>query len=385
MDVPTPQVRQAPRSSLQEEATGLYHLLTSSKINVLLLCLPAGWACHFLNTPDVATFTLNLVALVPLAWLLGWTTEDLSLRCGAVGGGLINATFGNAPELILSIIALLHGLPTVALASLLGSVLSNLLLVLGSCFFIGGMLQGIGGCLLCDMAYTTSLCSAMLTAASMLAINAASSSVGGTLYTAGARTALCHATAILLILLYVALLISILWTHKLDAPDEDEENAELPTLSILGALLVLATTTVLVTVSSEFLVDALKGLIVHAKVGEEFLGLIVLPLASNATDHMSAVTLATKNNMNLALGCCLGSAVQVVMVVLPVLVLTGWAAGREVELGMEVSFILITVLATLVVCHVTRLGRLDWLQGAYLISFYVLIATYYALLPHKPE
>ena len=83
--------------------------------------------------------------------------------------------------------------------------------------------------------------------------------------------------------------------------------------------------------------------------------------------------------------CCLGSAVQVVMVVLPVLVLTGWAAGRKVELGMEVSFILITVLATLVVCHVTRLGRLDWLQGAYLISFYVLIATYYALLPHKPE
>lgn len=156
-----------------EDASGVYHLLFSSKINVLLLSLPAGWACHFIKVPDVATFTLvspqvfwsmsdssrrshcehlrhivrplmqqscfemtckvqNLVALIPLAWLLGWTTEDLSKRCGPVAGGLINATFGNAPELILSIIALLHGLPTVALASLLGSVLSNLLLVLGN-------------------------------------------------------------------------------------------------------------------------------------------------------------------------------------------------------------------------------------------------------------
>ena len=87
--------------------------------------------CRVQSRSQLTGLLQNLVALVPLAWLLGWTTEDLSLRCGAVGGGLINATFGNAPELILSIIALLHGLPTVALASLLGSVLSNLLLVLG--------------------------------------------------------------------------------------------------------------------------------------------------------------------------------------------------------------------------------------------------------------
>ncbi|BDA49074.1 Vacuolar calcium ion transporter [Coccomyxa sp. Obi] len=363
-----------------QDLGGCRDLLLSSKINLLLFCLPFGWASHLAHWPDTATFTLNLVTLIPLAWLLGLITEDLGLRLGPVAGGLLNATFGNCPELILSLIALMRDLHVIAISSLYGSILSNLLLVLGCWFFFGSIRLGKDQQLTYKIQLASTLTIVMLVATVVLAMTSFIKELYGDTFLIQDRLVFNYVTALLLIAMYGVFLVYSLWTHTSECAVEEDAT---PTLSIFSALAALMAITVLVTVSSEFLVGAIKGLVANTNLSQPLVGLILLPIASNAVDHMSAVILAARSKTDLALGCSLGSAVQVATLVVPILVLAGWAASKPVTVEVDVSLALYLTFAAILVCQLTHLGRSDWLQGLLLLGVYAQFIAFVALLPRS--
>ncbi|CAL8463970.1 g3505 [Coccomyxa elongata] len=328
----------------RQDIGGCRDLLLSSKINLLLFSLPFGWASHIAHWPDTATFTLNLVALIPLAWLLGLITEDLGLRFGPVAGGILNATFGNCPELILSLIALIRDLHVIAITSLLGSILSNLLLVLGCCFFFGSIRLGRDQHLTYKIQLASTLTTVMLAATILLAMPSFIFEVYGNTFLIQDRLVFNYVTALLLIGMYGVFLVYSLWTHTAESAVEEDTT---PTLSIFSAVVALMAITVLVTVSSEFLVGAIKGLVANTNLSQPLVGLILLPIASNAVDHMSAVILAARSKTDLAFGCSLGSAVQVATLVVPILVLAGWATSKPITMEVDVSFALFLIFAAI--------------------------------------
>ncbi|KAL0042662.1 hypothetical protein WJX79_007210 [Trebouxia sp. C0005] len=219
--------------SFKTDASAIYSLVMSSWLNILLVTAPLGILAHFLHWSPVAVFLLNFAALIPLALLLGEVTEDLAVRFGSTIGGLLNATFGNIVELILSIAALTKGLYVVIAASLIGSILSNLLLVLGCCFLL---------------------------------VNPE--------MTEHAVANMSHATALILGFVYMCYLFFQLKTHA----DELAEGGgdEAPALSLFGALAMLTCITLVVATNSEFLTGAIEAVSKSSGLNETFLGDILL-------------------------------------------------------------------------------------------------------------
>ncbi|CAO3586942.1 unnamed protein product [Absidia cylindrospora] len=290
--------------------SGFYAIMTGSWINVLLIFIPFGIVSHFFWGPT-ATFVLNFIAIIPLAKLLGDVTEDIALRTGDVVGGLLNATFGNAVELIISIIALSQNLVVIVQSSMLGSILSNLLLVLGMCFWLGGYRYKEQ---VFNVTAAQTSASLLFLATSSLLMPAAF--YGSTLYTVSSAAevhdilAISRATSILLLVIYASYLFFQLRTHKqlfLAPPpeafhfsrrntrsrindaersstlteneeEEEEEEAEEPVMSGLLAGIMLFMITVFVAICAEFLVSAIEAVVEQWNISETFVGLILLPI-----------------------------------------------------------------------------------------------------------
>ncbi|KAK9848569.1 hypothetical protein WJX84_002308 [Apatococcus fuscideae] len=350
---------------------GAKKLLLGSWLNILLICLPLGWISHFVKWSPYATFLLNLISLVPLALMLGEITEDLALRFGDTVGGLLNATFGNVVELILSIIALTKELYDLVAYSLIGSVLSNLLLVLGCCFLIGGVRYKQQSF---NMVINKISASLLFLAAIALVIPAAGRGLYGPQEISNSEIAsVSHGTAILLAIVYIAYLFFQLYTHH-DIYVE-EEDGEQPTLSLGMAFLFLGGITVLVAFASEWLTDAVQEVSQLSGLGIPFIGLIIVPIAGNACEHITAVFVAAKNKMDLAIGVALGSSIQIAVFVIPVISLIGWAIGKPLSLAFDPFLVLVLLLAVIHAQFVTSDGNSNWLMGLQLIGTYVLIAV----------
>ncbi|CAL8470121.1 g9663 [Coccomyxa elongata] len=359
--------------SPKTDAVALLRLVTGSWMSLFLIAVPLGLSAQFFNWGPIAIFVLNFIALVPLALVLGEVTEDLALRFGDIIGGLLNATFGNVVELILSVAALSKGLYTVVAMSLIGSILSNLLLVLGFCFLCGGSkykqqsfnLMVNKAC--CSLLFIASV--AIVIPTSALSFYGPQRITNDTLYN------LSHAIAILLIILYLCYLLFQLKTHSSFFSDSEGEGT--PALSLIAALGALAGITVIVAVCSEFLTGALEAVADKSGLGQAFLGLIVLPIAGNACEHITAVFVAVKDKMDLAIGVALGSSIQIAIFVLPVMVLVGWAIGRPFLLDFEPFAALVLTLSVIHTYFVSADGNSNWLMGVQLISTYILIALLY--------
>ncbi|DBB15303.1 TPA: hypothetical protein ACH3X3_003560 [Trebouxia sp. C0006] len=354
------------------DAKALYGLLTSSWLNLMLLVVPVGWICHFCHVNSIAVFILNIVGLIPLALILGEITEDLAVRFGPTVGGLLNATFGNVVELILSIVALTKGLYTVVASSLVGSILSNLLLVLGCCFLVGGYKYPTQKF---SATVNKASCSLLFLACIAIVIpTAAPALYSTTVLDDTAVYNISHSTAIILVLVYVAYLFFQLKTHRTMFNETDEEDEEEPVMSLTAAVIGLSGVTVVVAISAEFLTDAISDVSTKSGLSEAFLGLIILPIAGNACEHITAVLVAYKNKMDLAIGVALGSSIQIAIFVLPVLVLIGWAIGKEFSLDLDPFLILILTLSVIHAHFVSSDGQSNWMMGLQLIGTYVLIA-----------
>lgn len=276
----------------------LKEMFTESKINILFVFLPLAYYSHAAKWNDGSVFILNFLAMVPLASMLGVFTEELAAHTNDVIGGLINATFGNAVEMVVAIQALLAEDYRVVQSSLIGSVFSNLLLVLGMCFFCGGMkfteqtfvAQGA----VASIALLGFSGLALLIPAQFDNTDGVDDEVQSQDVTSISRVA-----ALLLICMYAQLLFFQLRSHAHLFDGDDDVVALIP---FHWALIGLVVITAIVTILSEYLVGSIDGFCDEFNLGRSFVGLIILPVVGNAVEHISAVSVAMKNKMDLALG-----------------------------------------------------------------------------------
>lgn len=362
----------------------------SSWINILLVAAPVGIALEYSGVNKIAVFVVNFVAIIPLAAMLSYATEELAMYVGETLGGLLNASFGNAVELIVSIIALAQKKILIVQTSLIGSMLSNLLLVMGMCFFFGGLNRQ-------EQYFNITVAQ---TAASLLAL-AIGSLIIPTAFQIFADndsgvTPTSRGTAVLLLVTYGCYLFFQLRTHidmynepsqkspkkpsgKKESGDalrgiatmgagqaaiaggsvnqqnlvhneDDEEEEETPQLTRIGALITLAGSTVLVALCAEYMVSSINAITGSGGVSEEFVGLILLPIVGNAAEHATAVTVAIKDKMDLAIGVAVGSSLQIALLVLPLMVVIGWCGlGQPQDMtlsfdGFQVSVLFIAII-----------------------------------------
>ncbi|KAF9160251.1 hypothetical protein DFQ26_005724 [Actinomortierella ambigua] len=346
-------------------------ILFATKINVLLIFVPLGIIAEQLHWSDTVVFVLNFIAIIPLAKLLGYATEDIALRLGENLGALLNASFGNAVELILSIVALTQHNVEVVKASVLGSVLSNLLFVLGFCFLFGGLKYQVQTFNQTAAQTSASLlalsCMSMLIPAAFLASKPNIDSAHNIDY-------LSYGTAIVILLVYVVYLIFQLRTHSHLYASEDEPEEE-PILPLWMSVTLLLAVTVLVAFLAEYLVGSIEGLSVAWGLNHTFIGLVLLPIVGNAAEHVTAVSVAMKNKMDLAIGVAIGSSMQIALFVTPLLVILGWIMQVP---GMNLAFntfeTAVLFISVLIVNYLIQDGESNYLEGVMLLASYVIIA-----------
>ncbi|CAM9869551.1 unnamed protein product [Ectocarpus sp. 12 AP-2014] len=343
----------------------IWSMISDKWINVMMIFVPAGFAVKWLGCSETTIFVVNFLAMVPLASILGDFTEEVAAHTNQTLGGLIQATLGNAVEIVVSIQALYANQIRVVQASLLGSVFSNMLLVLGCCFFFGGLKHK-------EQRFnsTSAIANMSLLLLSSLALvlptPLSHAAEMGDLLTVS------RFSGVFLLIMYVQLLVFQFKTHAYLFANNDEDGTN---LKLVTSLMGLAVVTGLVAWLSEFLVDAIDGFTEEAHLSKSFVGLILLPIIGNAVEHITAITVAVKNKMELAMGVAVGSATQVSMFVVPVAVLSGWAMDREMTLMFPNEEIILYVLSIVIVSTAVSNGTSNWLQGSLLVTTYVLVAV----------
>jgi Ca2+:H+ antiporter len=335
---------------------------------------------HFAPEQALWIFLAAGLAIVPLAGLMGRATEELAVRTGEGVGGLLNATFGNAAELIIAIAALRAGLDDVVKASLAGSIIGNILLVLGAAMFAGGLRHRPEQHF--NAAGARSQATMMTLATIALILPAAFQRALGT--GAAPVASLSVWIAVVLLALYGANLLFSLVTHRelfAGAPGEAEaEHAA--QWSVPRALLVLAGATVAIAWISEILVGAIEPTGHALGLTDAFVGVFVVAILGNAAEHATAITAALKNRMELSLSIAIGSSVQVALFVAPLLVLLSYAiAPAPMDLAFDGGLVLTVLLSVLILGQVAGDGRSDWLKGVQLLAVYVILGLAFFFAP----
>lgn len=339
-------------------------------INVLLIFVPIGMGVRAADCNDAIVFTTNFIAIIPLASMLGNFTEALSYHTGQLIGGLLNATFGNAVEMIMVIQAVKLGLIRVVQGNLLGSVLSNLLLVLGMAIFASGTVrkdshfnhQGAAANMSCLLVASISVC-----------LPTVFRTVHGS--TDEEVLVISRICSCFLILVYGLFLFFMLKTHTDLFVDEGGEEEEEEVLSPTFATALLALCTLVVAACSENLVDSIEGVSDVYGLPKAFIGVILLPIVGNAAEHATAVTCAYKGMMDLAIGVAVGSSTQIALFVVPWAVLFGWIYDQPMDLNFRVFDMVCQMLSVFLVSQVLQHGNTNWLHGAMLMVVYFIIAT----------
>ena len=355
--------------------------IAASPINIFLLAAPISWALAAASPDSPWVFLTAAVSLIPLAGLIGLGTEQLAERAGPALGGFLNATFGNAAELIIAVVALRNGHIELVKASITGSIIGNLLLVLGLSFFAGGLGRRS------QKFHRTSATnmSAMLFLGVVALVMPAvfDLSLFGTLTAHPvAIDRLSFWTALILIGAYTGSLIYA-FTAQRDLFRPDHAAHKGPAFSTTSGVAVLAAGTLLTTVQAELLVRAMEPALARFGFTELFVGVIVIALIGNAAEHYSAVTAARRDEMTLAVEIAVGSSAQIALFVAPALVLYSFAIGNPMTLlfnAFEITAIALSVFAT---CIVVQDGESNWVEGLQLLSVYLILALAFYFVPHS--
>lgn len=364
-------------------------LLTSHGWPYLLVpFIPLAIVLELLHASPTLLFFTSAAGVIPTAALMGRATEELAARAGPGIGGLLNVTFGNAPELIIALFALEAGLHEVVKASIIGSIIGNILLVMGASMFIGGLGRDRQ---VFSRTSATAQSSMLLLAVVALAMPAIFELVEGQgLPGPGAERIVFDSTvehlslavAIVLMLSYVAGLIFSLRTHRdlfnpPSATDDEHEHGE--PWSVRKAVGALAGAGIAVGVMSEILVGSISEAAGTIGLTEFFVGAIVVAIVGNAAEHWVAVLVARKNKMDLAVNISIGSSAQIALFVAPVLVLASFVLGPGpmplVFNGFELGAVF---LAVLIASHVTNEGESNWFEGIQLLAVYAVLALAFA-------
>ena len=356
----------------------------------LLIFVPISIAAQVLEWGDLVVFTTSALAIVPLAAWMGTATEEIAVFVGPSLGGLMNATFGNATELIIALLALRAGLVEVVKASITGSIMGNLLLVMGLAMLLGGVrfkeqhFQPV-------VARVNA--SSMNLAVIAILLPAAVQFTSKGLSTTTLQN-LSIAVAIVLILVYGLTLLFSMKTHSYlydvgvasaeEAAGErstESSPAEIGTTKVSGHATeglglwigVLLVATLVVAFESELLVSSLEAATEQLGLTPLFTGVILLPIIGNAAEHTTAVTVAMKNKMDLCVSVAVGSSLQIALFVAPVLVLAGWAMGQPMDLEFNPFELVAVTVAVLIANSISSDGLSNWLEGTLLLAAYAVL------------
>ena len=344
----------------------------------LLAFLPVAIAADSLHWGNGVVFVTSALAIIPLAIWLSTATEELSLSLGPAIGALLNALFSNATELIIALTALRAGLVDIVKASITGTVMANLLLALGLSMLVGGIgrkeqtfqpvVARVNG-------------SAMTLAVLAILIPSLTSLSAGNGDAAGASTANNEAFSLfvawLLLLVYALTLLFSLRTHRTlyDVAEVDLEETAGERPPLLPWLLVLIGATAGIAYASELFVGVVEGVTEAIGLSPLFSGIVLLPLLGGVAEYVTAVGMARRNKMDLAVSVALGSTLLVALLVVPLLILLGPSLGHPLDLSFN-PFELVAIATAVVVSNLASLdGRSDWLEGVLLLAAYVILAA----------
>ncbi len=348
-------------------------------MNLLLLAIPAAIGAHFAHASPLVIFVLAAVAIIPLAAVMGEATEVLSAYSGPLVGGILNGTMGNATELIIAFFALKAGHIEVVKASLSGSIIGNLLLVLGLAILLGG--KGREKQTFSRTAAGSNSSMLFLAVAGLLMPAVYDLSVAGTLKHEDITVqTLSLWTSAVLIFIYVVSFVFMLKTHRALFIAQ-EEAVEKPSTSRKAALLSLVLATAFIALMSEMLVDEIGAVTKVLGMTELFVGVIVVAIIGNAAEHSTAIFVAMRNKMDLAMTIAVGSSTQIALFVAPLLVFLSWGVGKPMSLvfnGFELAAIALSVL---IVEMISSDGESNWFEGAQLLALYVILGIAFYFVP----
>lgn len=360
----------------------LLRFLIDEPLYLLLTAVPAAIILEVSHANGLWIFIVSAIAIIPLAGLMGRATESLASSMGPGVGGLLNATFGNAAELIIALLALSKGEAELVKASITGSIIGNILLVLGLAILVGGL------------RYPRQVFN--VTAASMGATLLALATIGlivPTLYFYASYASrpteleqlnieyLSEEIAVVLAIMYVLSLVFSLKTHRHLYGPGDPDVAGEPEWGRTKAFVILLVATIGVAVMSEFLVGSVRTAAEALGMNRVFIGVIVVAIIGNAAEHSTAVLVARKNQMDLAVHIAVGSSIQVALFVAPVLVLAGFLMGRHIDLHFSLMEVVAVAIAVAVMSLVSQDGETHWLEGALLLAVYFILALAFYHLP----
>lgn len=341
---------------------------------ILLVFIPVSIAAHFLEWGETVVFVTAALGIVPLASFMGKATEEIAVVTGPNIGGLLNATFGNATELILAFIALKGGLVGVVKATITGSIVSNLLLVMGFAMLLGGLKFK-------EQKFQSTV--ARLNASTMnLAVIALLLPTAVQYTSTGIEEQtlqnLSVAVAVILILVYGLTLLFSMKTHAYlcEVADVDLEEGGVgePKVNLPFWIFILLVVTLAVAVESELLVDSLEVATSQLGLSALFTGVILLPIIGNAAEHATAVTVAMKDKMDLSVSVAVGSSMQIALFVAPVLVIAGWIIGQPMDLNFNPFELVAVTVAVLIANSISSDGESNWLEGSLLLATYAVVA-----------
>ncbi|MEC7707159.1 MAG: calcium/proton exchanger [Candidatus Thermoplasmatota archaeon] len=360
-----------------------------TKLNILLLALPVTCYYAYIAHDESMAFFSSLVAIMPLAFLMGRATEEIALRTSESVGGLLNATFGNAAEMIIAFLAIYAASKAAAgsdteelmvnlvQASLIGSILGNLLLVMGLAFVWGGIKYTEQRFSETQVSSNGSL---MLLAMIVLIIPTVfNSTVGGSEGEEGVKN-LSHIAAIVLLALYGLFLYFQFKTH-VDLFATEAHDHEEPEMSQRDAVVLLIVATILVSWMAEVLVHSVEYAADDMGLPHLFIGVILLPLFGNAAEHFTAVTVAGKNKMDLSFAISMGSSTQIAVFVAPLMILISWILGVPLTFEFGMLETVSAFLAVLIVNIIASDGKSNWLEGALLLGTYIVLSAAFLFHP----
>jgi Ca2+:H+ antiporter len=356
-------------------AAQIVRAITDDRQNLLLLFVPLAIALDLAGAADSWLFATSALAVVPLAGLIGRATEDLAEHVGPGLGGLLNATFGNGAELLIGGFALQAGLVNVVKASLSGSIIGNLLLVLGVAIVAGGWGRDIQRFSATSAGAQTSMLFLAVVALVMPAVYALTI-LHNLTATNEPLEVLSLLSAIVLLVAYVAGLWFSLRTHR--DVFRGEESAPTPrepvSMSAGAAVVLLAIATALTAAAAEILVGSIEQFAHALGLTDLFVGMIVVAIVGNAAEHWSAVMIARSGNMQLAMNIAKSSSVQIALLVAPLLILASWLIGRPMSLVFHPFELFGIALAVGAAGLVSIDGETHWFEGVLLLAVYALLA-----------
>lgn len=336
--------------------------------------IPLTFILEFTHGNQNLIFATALLGIIPLAKFMGDSTEAIAAKTTPRLGGFLNATFGNATEVILSFVALLNGYTELVKASIVGSVVSNLLLVLGLSILAGGLKfknqhfsrKGI------DFSVTLLVLSIICIILPTGFLNSTDIGIVSTPF-----LALSEVVAVIMLLVYIAGLYFSFYTHQDIFGTEHEEVAEVQgtAVPLWHSIAILAGCTVSVAILSEVLVKSVETVSQSMGLSEFFIGLIIIPIIGNAAEHSSAVIMAIKNKLDVSIEIAVGSSIQIILLVFPVMILAGWATGHPMSVIFNRYELIALIASVIVVSKVVSDGESNWFEGLLLCLVYAMLAV----------